>query len=148
MREYYQGFFKPSNPEKYKGDISNIVYRSYWELKFMKWCDSNPSVLEYASEEIVIPYFDTVTKKMKRYFPDFYIKIKEQNDVIKKYIIEIKPYRQTKPPKKGKKSTKNFLYESVQYQRNQCKWTAARIFCKKNNLEFKILSERELDIKY
>lgn len=148
MKKYYQGFFKPKNSEKYIGDINNIIYRSYYELKFLRWCDSNPNILQYASEEIIIPYFDISTGKVKRYFPDFYVIMKEKNNEIKKYIIEIKPYRQTQPPKKGKKSSKNYLYEAKQYERNQCKWEAAKEFCRKNNLSFKLITEKELNIKY
>jgi hypothetical protein len=148
LRKYYQGKFIPKNKNKYIGDINNIFYRSYWELKFMQYCDLNENIIEYGSEEIVIPYFDTTTKKTRRYFPDFFIVVKEANNIIRRYIIEIKPSRQIQQPKEPKRRTKNWLYESVQYERNICKWNAAKIFCEKNGFEFKIITERELNIKY
>jgi hypothetical protein len=148
MRKYYQGIFKPKNPKKYIGNVNNIVYRSFWELKFMRWCDSDSNILEYGSEEIIIPYFDTTTEKVRRYFPDFYMKIRTSENVVEKYIIEIKPKKQTAPPKQPKRKTKNWLYESVTYEKNVCKWAAAEKFCEKNGFKFKIITEKELDIKY
>jgi len=41
MRSRYKGKFKVKNPQKYKGNPSNIIYRSLMELRFMKWCDSS-----------------------------------------------------------------------------------------------------------
>ncbi len=87
----YKGKYRPSNPEKYRGDYTNIVYRSLWELKFMKYCDSNENILEWGSEEIVLPYVSPIDNRYHRYFPDFYIKVKERGGKIKKYVIEIKP---------------------------------------------------------
>ena len=87
--KYNQGRFHPQNPEKYKGDLQNIIYRSSWELKFMQWCDRNPNVIEYASEEFCIPYLSPIDGRVHRYFPDFIMKVKEQSGEIKKYIIEI-----------------------------------------------------------
>jgi len=148
MRNYYQGLFTPKNPQKYIGDVNNIVYRSFWELKFMRWCDQDENILEYGSEEIPIPYFDKTTEKIRKYFPDFYIKIKNSQNIIEKYIIEIKPKKQTIPPKEPKRKTKNWLYESVTYQKNKCKWEAAILFCEKHGFKFKIINEDHLNIKY
>merc|ERR1711991_574017 len=100
----YSGFYKPVNPGKYRGNPTNIVYRSLWERKFMVFCDNNPSIVEWGSEEIIIPY-RAPDGKVRRYFPDFYIKVKEKTGKLTKYIIEIKPKKQTKPPnEKNKKS--------------------------------------------
>lgn len=148
MRKYYQGLFTPKNPQKYIGDVNNIVYRSFWELKFMRWCDLDENILEYGSEEIVIPYFDVTTEKVRRYFPDFYMKIKTSQNTIEKYIVEIKPKKQTTAPKQPKRKTKNWLYESVTYEKNRCKWAAAELFCQKHGLKFKIVTEIELKINY
>jgi len=93
----YSGFYKPKNPTKYRGNPTNIVYRSLWERKFMVFCDSNPSIIEWGSEEIIIPY-RAPDGKVRRYFPDFYIKVKEKSGKLTKYIIEIKPKKQTQPP--------------------------------------------------
>ena len=115
--KYYQGKFNPQNPEKYKGDYNNIIYRSSWELKFMRYCDRNNAILEWGSEEFFIPYFDPTTKKVRRYFPDFIMKIKESSGKIKKYLIEIKPQRQTVPPVAGKKKRKTLITEALTYEK-------------------------------
>ena len=113
----------------------------------MVYCDNNDRILEWGSEEIALPYRSPVDNKVHRYFPDFYIKVKESNGEIKKYLIEIKPKKQTVEPEKKKKVTKGYLYEVMEYAKNQAKWSAARNFCKDNGWEFKILTEAELGIK-
>jgi hypothetical protein len=150
MREdrYHQGKFHPQNPEKYKGDYKNIIYRSSWELKFMRYCDRNQNILEWGSEEFYIPYYDPTTKKVRKYFPDFIMKVKESNGSIKKYIIEIKPKNQTIPPvKTPKKRNKTFITEALTYEKNIAKWKAAKEFCDDRMIEFKIITEVELGLK-
>jgi len=150
MREdrYHQGKFHPQNPEKYKGDYKNIIYRSSWELKFMRYCDRNQNILEWGSEEFYIPYYDPTTKKVRKYFPDFIMKVKESNGSIKKYIIEIKPKNQTIPPvKTSKKRNKTFITEALTYEKNIAKWKAAKEFCDDRMIEFKIITEVELGLK-
>lgn len=110
----YKGKYRVTNPKKYKGDFTNVVYRSLWELKFMKWCDTNSKVIEWGSETCVIPYLSPVDNKVHRYFVDFYIKIQSQTGVVK-YLIEIKPEKFTKPPSIPKKKTKKFIEEVFQY---------------------------------
>ena len=141
-----KGYYRPKNPKKYKGDYKNIIFRSSWEEKFMKYCDTKQYILEWGSEEYVIPYRDPTSGKIRRYFPDFYIKVKESSGKIKKYIIEIKPARQTKEPKIQKKKTRGYIYEVYTYAKNQAKWEAAKDFCDNRLWEFKILTERELGI--
>ena len=143
----YKGRYRPSNPKKYRGDSSNIIYRSLWERKFMVYCDNNNKILEWGSEEIVLPYRSPIDNKVHRYFPDFYIKVKESNGKIKRYIIEIKPKKQTVEPKMKKRKTKGYIYEVYEYARNQAKWKAAEEFCKDRMWEFKVLTEEELGIK-
>ena len=92
----YKGRFIPTKPNKYKGDIRNIVYRSLWELKFMKWCDRNENILEWGSEEFFIPYRSPLDNRIHRYFPDFYMKVQESNGKLKRYVIEVKLYRESK----------------------------------------------------
>ena len=75
----YKGVFKPSNPRKYKGDHTNIIYRSLWERKFMVYCDLNENIMEWASEEFFIPYLDPTTNRVRRYFPDFFVKYQDKN---------------------------------------------------------------------
>lgn len=142
----YKGKFQPSFPQKYKGDPTNIIYRSLWERKFMVYCDLNERVLEWGSEEIALPYRSPVDNKVHRYFPDFYIKVKESTGHIKKYLIEIKPKKQTAPPTKPKRQTKGYIYEVYEYAKNQAKWEAAKEFCKDRLWEFKVLTEDELGI--
>jgi hypothetical protein len=142
----YKGRFRPSNYQKYKGDPTNIIYRSLWELKFMNWCDKNENILEWGSEEFWIPYLSPIDNRVHRYFPDFYLKVKEENGAIKKYVIEVKPLKQTVEPQPPKRRTKKYLYEAMEYAKNQAKWKAAREFCEDRRYEFKIITEKELGI--
>ena len=143
----YKGKFRPSIPKKYVGDYRNIIYRSLWELKFMKYCDSNQNILEWGSEEFFIPYTSPVDGKRHRYYPDFYIKVKESTGQVKKYVIEIKPKKQCIEPKPQKKKTKGYIYEVCEYAKNQAKWKAESEYCKDRMVEFKVLTENELGIK-
>jgi hypothetical protein len=142
----YKGKYKPSYPQKYKGDPTNIIYRSLWERKFMVYCDNNDRILEWGSEEIALPYRSPIDNRIHRYFPDFYIKVKESNGEIKKYLIEIKPLKQLSPPSKPKRQTKQYLYEAYEYAKNQAKWKAAKEFCEDRQWQFKVITEKELDI--
>jgi len=143
----YKGKYQPSFPSKYKGDPTNIIYRSLWERKFMKYCDANERILEWGSEEIALPYRSPIDNKVHRYFPDFYIKVQESNGKIKKYLIEIKPQKQTAPPPKPQRQTKGYMREAYEYARNQAKWAAAKEWCADRGYEFKIITENELGIK-
>lgn len=142
-KELHQGRFIPRNPQKYRGNLSRIIYRSSYELKFMNWCDMNDDVSEWGSEEIAIPYRSPLDNKIHRYFPDFYMKVKD-----KRYLIEIKPERFTKEPKIPKRKTKRFISEVKQWGVNLAKWEAANEVCLDNGWEFKILTEKELGISY
>jgi len=143
----YKGKYQPSYPKKYKGDPTNIIYRSLWERKFMVYCDNNQNILEWGSEEIVVPYRSPLDNRYHRYFPDFYIKVKESSGKIKKMIIEIKPQKQCVEPKVQKRKTKAYIYEVVEYAKNQAKWKAAEEWCLDRGYEFKVLTENELGIK-
>ena len=142
----YSGKFQPSYPRKYKGDPTNIIYRSLWERKFMFYCDLNENILEWGSEEIALPYRSPIDNRIHRYFPDFYIKVKESSGKIKKYIIEIKPKKQTIEPQVKKRKTKSYIYEVYEYAKNQAKWKAAEEFCKDRMWEFRVLTEEDLGI--
>jgi len=142
---FIQGVFKPQNPKKYIGK-ETPVYRSGWECKFYRWCDTNPNIIEWASEAIVIPYRSPVDGNMHRYFADGVVLIKE-GDKLVKYLIEIKPSSQTVPPvvtKRKKKST--LLYESQTYAVNMAKWDAAKQWCERNRYKFLILTEHQLGV--
>jgi hypothetical protein len=142
----YKGKYRVINPSKYRGNIGEIVYRSSWELKFMKWCDTNPSIVEWGSETMVIPYKSPVDNRVHRYFVDFYIKIRNKNGVTTKYLIEIKPERFTKPPEIPKKKTKKFIEEVFQYGINQAKWESANEYCLDRGMKFLVLTEKDLGI--
>ena len=139
--------YKPSYPSKYKGDPNNIICRSSWERKFCRYCDLNESVISWGSEEFWIPYLSPVDNRVHRYFPDFIMKVRESSGQVKTYVIEVKPGKQTVPPKKPKRQTKSYLYECKTYAVNQAKWKAAVEFCKDHMIEFKVITEKELGIK-
>lgn len=143
MSRGYRGSYKPKNPHKYIGDINSITYRSLWERKFMIFCDTNLAVIKWASEEITIPYYYNVDKKVHKYYVDFVMQLQESSGKIKTYLIEIKPYKQTVEPIK-RKNTKKYINEVLEWEKNQSKWTEAKQYAKQKNWEFKILTEKEL----
>lgn len=145
-RRYRQGIFKPLNPKKYMGDPTNIVYRSGWELKFLKHLDTNPTVIGYASEEIVIPYLSPVDNKMHRYFVDMLVVAKKPDGSKKVSLIEIKPWAQTQVPKSTtKKKQSAMINEVTTYVVNKAKWAAAEAYCAKKGWEFIILTEKDIN---
>ena len=145
----YKGRYTPINPKKYKGNPSRIIYRSLWERKFMVYCDTNNSILEWGSEEVIIPYLSPWDGRVHRYFPDFYIKVREHNKTTKKYIIEIKPKKQCKPPiATPKRKTKKWFSEVKTWGINEAKWKYATKWCENNGMEFKVLNEDHLNIRY
>ena len=141
----YKGKYTPKNPKKYKGDPTNVIYRSSWEQRVMFYLDDNPQVIWWGSEELHIPYYSPIDKKMHRYYPDFIAKVKQKNDKVMTFIIEVKPDKETKPPKQ-KRKTKKFLQESATYIINQQKWKAADEFCYEHGWEFKIITEKHLGL--
>ena len=146
MGESLKSRYKPNHPKKYNGDYRNIICRSSWERNFCSWCDLNENVLEWGSEEFWIPY-RAPDGRVRRYFPDFIMKVKEQDGKIKTYVIEVKPKKQTLKPKPRKKVTKSYLYECKTYEVNQAKWKAAKEWCADRKVEFKIVTEKELGIR-
>lgn len=141
----YKGWFTPKHRSKYKGDSENVVYRSSWELRVMKWLDENPSVIWWASEELIIRYKSPIDQKMHRYFPDFIVRLKQKNGTESTVVIEIKPQKQTVKPVQ-KRKTKRYLQEAATYAVNQEKWRAADLFCKEHGWQFKVLTEKDLGI--
>ena len=145
----YKGRYIPTNPYKYKGNPNRIIYRSLWERKFMKYCDNNNAILEWGSEEVIIPYLSPWDGRIHRYFPDFYIKVQQHDNTIKRLIIEIKPKKQCVPPKSTpKRKTKKWFGEIKAWGINQAKWKHATEWWGKNDMEFKILNEDHLNISY
>jgi len=141
---FHQGYYKTIHTEKYIGKELPI-FRSGIEREFFIFLDKNPNVLRWSSESIVIPYFDAVKLKNRKYYIDNYVEIKEGN-IIKKYLIELKDHKETKKPNpksKQKRSTK--LYNECQWITNNCKWKYAVEFAKKNNCEFLLLAHSKKD---
>jgi hypothetical protein len=143
----YKGRFSPQNPKKYKGDPTNIVYRSLWERKFMKHLDENTSIIEWSSEEIQIPYISPLDNRRHRYFPDFYVKARNPDGTLKEMIVEIKPKKETKEPTKKKRITKQYITEVTTWGKNQAKWKAAEEYCADRGWQFMIMTEDHLGIK-
>jgi hypothetical protein len=141
MVKYVQGFFKPLNPQKYEGDPTNIVARSSWEYRVMNMLDRHPDVISWGSEELIIPYFDLSSGKNRRYFPDFLFTKKDGT----RYLVEVKPYKQTIPPVKRKnQKTTSFLNEVSTWGTNSSKWSAAKAYCKKRGWGFIIITENDI----
>lgn len=145
----YKGRFKPKNPRKYMGDPTNIIYRSLWEFKLMRYLDAHPDVVQWASEELIIPYKSPIDGRWHRYFPDFVVKQINKYGKKETIVIEVKPAAQTKAPevKKTKKPTKRYINEVATWGVNQAKWKAAEEYCKDRKWKFQIMTEHELGIK-
>jgi hypothetical protein len=139
--KYRQGIFIPKNKDKFMG--VSATYRSGLELKFMRFCDSNINVIKWGSENVIIPYTSPLDNRVHKYYVDNFVIIKEGTQ-IKKYLIEIKPSKQTKPPSTSYRKKEHLIYEQSMFIKNQAKWQAATKFCKNKGLEFLILTEKEL----
>jgi hypothetical protein len=139
----HQGKFKPSNPKKYKGDCTNIIYRSMWECNFMLKLDRDPKVVRWSSEEIIIQYRNPITGRISRYFPDFYVERLTEDGSVNKFLVEIKPKYQTLPPPESKRKTKAWQRMVLEYAKNQAKWEAAKKFCSDRKYTFTILTEED-----
>lgn len=133
----YKTKFNPKNKLKYIGDPDKINCKSLWERNVCKFFDENDSILKWSYEEIIIPYVSPIDQKVKNYYPDFLVEFKSNNDK-KVWLIEVKPKKQTMLKENA---TKN---EKYTWAINNAKWSAAKNFCEKNNIEFKLLTEKEL----
>ena len=134
----YKGPFRPKNPQKYNGNPCNIIYRSLWELRMMRYFDITDSVIEWSSEEIIIPYRSPKDNRIHRYFPDFYVKVRGADGTINNMLIEVKPKKQTMLKENASKK------EKLTWIVNVAKWKAAELYCQKHNFVFKLLTEKEL----
>ena len=144
MAKYNQGFFKPKNPQKYKGDPSNIVYRSGWECRLMSHFDLHSDVIWWSSEERIVPYRSPVDGKIHRYFPDFLICVKKPDGKQQTIMIEVKPLAQTKEPTKRDKINRKYIQEVYTWGVNKAKWDAAEEYCKDRGWQFKVMTEKEI----
>lgn len=141
----YKGVFKPINPKKYKGNPTNIIYRSLLELKVMIRFDNDPNIIEWSSEEHIVPYKCKTDNKLHRYFPDFVAKMRKPDGKIVTHMIEVKPASQTIPPVKGNKKKQTYLTEVMTYAKNHSKWEYAREYCKDRGWLFTIITEKEIN---
>lgn len=140
---WLKGKFEPKYPEKYQGDVNNIVYRSSWELDFFNFLDRNKNVVKWSSEEFFIEYAKPLPNEQRftkgRYYPDVYVEFYDGKGNYKKQLIEVKPLKQLSKSKSKKSRVKE--YENYTFLVNQAKWHATRRWCKLNNVEFRILTE-------
>ena len=144
-KRYFQGRYCPKFPEKYKGDPTKIYWRSSWELQVMKWLDYHSSIVEWSSEETIIPYKNPLDQKLHRYFPDFKITV-NRGGIFERYIVEVKPKAQTKPPKRKTtgRPSKAYVKQVETYLINSAKFEAAQQYCEKRDMKFMLLTEDNL----
>ena len=136
--KYSKGVYTIKNPGKYIG-TKDPIYRSGWELTFMMFCDNNPSITEWASEPVKIPYRDPLTGKHTVYVPDFLIKYLDRNQKAHVEMIEIKPAKQQILEKVGKNP-----YDQAQYVKNMAKWESANAWCRSRGIRFRIINETDI----
>jgi hypothetical protein len=136
--KFSKGGFSLKNPEKYIG-TKMPIYRSSWEMSVMLFCDNNPSVQQWSSESVKIPYRDPLTGKQTVYVPDFLVVYLDKNQKRHAELWEIKPANQTLIEKVGKNP-----YNQAQFVKNQAKWAAASMWCQKQGIKFRILNEGDI----
>ena len=132
-----QGNYQIQNLAKYVGK-GMPRYRSGWELSFMRFCDTNDHILQWASESIAIPYRSPLTGKMKNYIPDFLITYRTKNNSVKAELIEIKPRGQSVIEEKMKSRDRAVV--AVNY----AKWDAATKWARRNGLSFRVITENDM----
>lgn len=147
MSQFYSGTYQVVNKDKYIG-TKNPKYRSSWEARFLYHLDMNRNVKKWGYECVKVPYINQIDGQVHRYYPDFYAEILNSKGELNKFIIEIKPLKQSNPPKQPKnnnqKAHRRYMAEASVYIVNQCKWKAAVAFCQKHDLIFKVLTENDL----
>jgi hypothetical protein len=143
-KKFNQGEFSPKHPEKYKGTYP-IIWRSRWELKMCMVLDERPDVIQWGSESVAIPYHHPFKDRTARYFPDFIADIRDKEGKVTRWLIEIKPAKETTAPtRKPRQRTKTWMYAEATWMINQRKWEAAQKFCQQNGMKFKLITEKEL----
>jgi len=140
----YSGKFVPKNANKYLGDPTKVFYRSLWERRVMVYLDENTTVVGWSSEEIIIPYLSPVDNRVHRYFPDFFVRVKNKTGLVEGMILEVKPASQSVAPEKKSKITRQYIREVVTWGVNEAKWKAAVEYCKDRNWQFKVITENEI----
>ena len=137
MSKFANGFYTMKNPAKYVGK-NNPKYRSGWEHAFMRFCDTNDNILQWASESINIPYRNPITGKQSIYVPDFLITYRDKNNQVKAEMIEIKPKKQS--VLESKQSARDRAVVAVNY----AKWDAAVKWCKRQGIMFRVVTEDDI----
>jgi len=153
-KRYNQGFYQIINTNKFMGDPNKCIYRSGWELKFMMFLDRNDKILRWGSENITIPYYtedrSNGVLKSHRYYPDFYYELMINNDphYFQRVVVEVKPFKETQPPKPPTKETvkalETYEYQLKTFQKNMLKWESAVKWCNANKMKFVIIHEGHL----
>jgi hypothetical protein len=138
MGRFAQGKFTLKNPDKYIGGRTP-TYRSSWEFAFMRMCDTNDNISQWASEAIKIPYRNPFTGKHTIYVPDFFIVYADRNGKQHVELIEVKPANQTVKEQIG-----NSRANKAHYVLNQAKWGAARAYCKQKGMYFRVVNEGDI----
>lgn len=138
MSKYHQGRYRPANPQKFEGDLNNIIFRSSWELRCLQFFDNNPSITKVMSEEIKIPYFNPVKRKPANYYPDFYVELTDKNGNKRRELIEVKPKAQVQ------EQARENTYAKLQRAMNYAKWQAAAEWCAARNVNFRIITEDDI----
>lgn len=137
-KKFAQGKFNIKNPQKYMGNRTPM-YRSGWELAFMRMCDENPAIINWASEAIKIPYRNPLTGKQTIYVPDFFITYQDRAGKTHVELIEVKPANQSIRERVGKS-----IHNQAHYVINQAKWEAARAWCRQKNIKFRVVNEGDI----
>jgi len=139
-RQTYSGKYRLKKPEKYIGDQANITYRSGWEKSTFIWCEKNPNVKKWGSEIVVLDYICATDKRVHKYYVDLFIEWIDGS----KSLVEVKPDREQKAPKKPKRQTKKYITECIAFAKNTSKWQVAQAFCKKMDYKWEIWGEKKL----
>lgn len=135
------GKFIPKNPQKYRGDVSRIFFRSLWEVSCMKFFDSSSDVLSWGSEELSIPYLSPKDGAVHQYYPDFYVEYRDESGCIRKEVVEVKPLHESD------KSAARSERSRAALEINEAKWAAAARWCEVRGLTFRVLTERSIFYK-
>lgn len=144
MTSFRQGYFTPASPEKYVGNVNQIVYRSSWELRMCQFLDTNPHILRWSSEEIKIPYIKPTDGRTHHYYPDFWIEYCNRSNEVVREVVEIKPMNQVKKPTTRGKKKSTIMHEQVTHAVNSAKWAAALKWCDERGLKFRVITEKGL----
>jgi hypothetical protein len=137
MKRFAQGIFRPTNAQKYVGR-RDPRFRSGWELAFMRFCDTNDNILQWASESISIPYRHPLTGRMTNYVPDFLVTYRTKNNTMRAELVEIKPKKQSVIESKA--SARDRAIVAVNY----AKWDSATKWCRRNGLTFRVITEDDI----